>query len=746
MSSFVELLVEFFTKLFHWRLFLMRNHGFLRAAVRFCCLIGTGVLGTCFIYAETVIHADVTAPVAAETQEFDVVIYGGTSSAVVAAVQTKKMGKSVVLVSPDRHLGGLSSGGLGFTDSGNTGTVGGLAREFYRRVYTEYQKGSAWKWQKIEEYANEGQGTRAMLHEDRTMWIFEPHVAENVFDAWVAEMEIPLYREERLDRENGVEKDGTAIRAISMLSGKRFVGRVFIDATYEGDLMASAGVSYTLGREANSVYGEKWNGNQVGILHHGHWFKTNISPYRIPGDPESGLCRFVDDSEPGTRGEGDTRIQAYCYRLCMTDCPENRIPFTKPENYDPENYELLRRVLGSGWRELFHKFDRIPNWKTDTNNHGPFSMDFIGQNYDYPEASYERREEICREHRDYQMGLLYFLANDPGVPEDVREKMSCWGLAKDEFPETNGWPHQIYVREARRMVGLYVVTEHDCFGKTPVEAQGVPAGSVGMGSYTLDSHNVRRYVKEVGFVQNEGDIGVHPHSPYHIDYHALTPKREECSNLLVPVCVSSSHIAFGSIRMEPVFMILGQSAATAACMTLDAQCAVQDLSYEALAKQLKEDAQILEYARPAARDSADGIPEKKITGIYCSEKHAKLEGNWERGWTKGPFVGDGYLHDGGTGCGTKKAVYSLSVPRSGLYEVRLVYAPHANRAENVPVEIHAADGVKTVLVDQKRSASAPFQTLGTFRFEAGENAVKIVISNRKTNGHVLLDGVQLLAE
>ncbi|MDO4630015.1 MAG: FAD-dependent oxidoreductase, partial [Planctomycetia bacterium] len=378
------------------------------------------------------------------------------------------------------------------------------------------------------------------------------------------------------------------------LSGKRFEGKMFLDVTYEGDLMAAADVSYTLGREANSQYQETWNGNQVGILHHGHWFKKDISPYRVPGDKESGLCRFVDDSEPGVRGEADSRIQAYCYRLCMTDCAENRIPFVKPENYDPENYELLRRVLESGWRETFNKFDRIPNLKTDTNNHGPFSMDFIGQNYDYPEASYERRAEILKEHYDYQMGLLYFLANDPGVPEDVRKKMSKWGLAKDEFLETNGWPHQIYVREARRLVGVYVVTENDCFGRPAVPAQGVSAGPVGMGSYTLDSHNVRRYVKPDGFVQNEGDIGVHPKKPYAIDYNALTPKKAECENLLVPVCVSSSHIAFGSIRMEPVFMILGQSAATAACMSLDENCAVQDLSYAKLADRLKADGQILQ--------------------------------------------------------------------------------------------------------------------------------------------------------
>lgn len=550
--------------------------------------------------------------------EFDLIVYGGTSAAVTAAIQAEKMGKSVAIVCPDRRLGGLSSNGLGFTDSGNTSTIGGLAREFYRRVYAEYQKESTWKWQKSENFTNVGQGTKAMIHEDRTMWIFEPHVAEQVFESWVAERKIPVFREEALDRGNvcprpidhesariapvvrrdevapGVEKKNGRLVAIRTLSGKRFAAKYFIDATYEGDLMAAAGVSFTLGREPNAHYGEKWNGNQVGVLHHDHWFKKDVSPYQIPENPESGLCRFVDESAPGARGEGDLRIQAYCFRLCMTDLPENKIPFARPENYDPENYELLRRVLVGGWRELFRKFDRIPNRKTDTNNHGPFSSDFIGQSYEYPEASYARRAEIIKAHRDYQMGLLYFLANDPGVPEDVRNAMSAWGLAKDEFVETEGWPSQIYVREARRMLGQYVVTERDCFGNASLPAQGTSVGSIGMGSYVLDSHNVRRYVKEDGFVQNEGDVGVHPKRPYAIDYFAITPRKNECENLLVPVCLSASHIAFGSVRMEPVFMILGQSSATAACLALEKQaCAVQDLPYQELSARLEKDGQIL---------------------------------------------------------------------------------------------------------------------------------------------------------
>lgn len=535
----------------------------------------------------TFIFALFSSTLHAATAEYDVVIYGGTSAAVTTAVQVKKMGKTVIIVAPEKHLGGLTSSGLGFTDSGNTASVGGLSREFYRRVYEAYQNEETWKWQKMSEYANVGQGTRAMIHDDRTMWIFEPHVAEAVFDAWVAEMEIPVVRNARLDREKGVRKDGARIVSIMTLCGKTIYGKIFVDATYEGDLLAAAGVSYHVGREANDVYGETWNGNQVGILHHDHFFPKPVDPYVEPGKPESGLLKYIDDSEPGIRGEADHRVQAYCYRLCMTDHEPNRVPFEKPEGYDPADYELLARTFATGWRGFFDKFDRIPNRKTDTNNHGPFSMDFIGMNDEYPEASYEKRAEILAEHQKYQKGLLYFLANDPRVPEDFQKKFRVWGLAADEFQETGHWPHQIYVREARRMVGEYVTTEHDCLGRRMCPRP------VGMGSYTLDSHNVRRYVTPAGTVQNEGDIGVHPPRPYGVDYGSLVPKRNECENLLVPVCVSSSHIAFGSVRMEPVFMILGQSAGTAAVMAIQDGIPVQDVDYEKLAERLTAEGQRL---------------------------------------------------------------------------------------------------------------------------------------------------------
>ncbi len=526
----------------------------------------------------------------------DVIVYGGTTAAVTAAVQTVRMGKSVIMVSPDKHLGGLSAGGLGWTDTGNKEVIGGLSREFYQRIYRAYQQPEAWRWEEKEDYGNTGQGTPAIDGANRTMWIFEPHVAEQVFEDFVAENDIELYRDEWLDRDNGViTKDGRIV-SFTTLSGKVFRGKMFIDATYEGDLMATAGVSYHVGREATSIYDEEWNGVQTGVLHHSHHFKGNISPYVIPDDSTSGLLPLVSAEYPGDYGAGDDKIQAYCFRMCLSNHPDNRVAFPRPDDYDSTQYELLARVFDSGWRETFNKFDMIPNRKTDTNNHGPVSTDNIGMNYDYPEASYERRKEIIQQHETYQKGLMYFIANDPRVPAEVREEMNRWGLAKDEFTDNGHWPHQIYVREARRMIGDYVMTENDILDKRETPR------SVGMGSYTMDSHNVQRYVKPDDYVQNEGDIGAKVPEPYEISYGALVPKQEECENLLVPVCASSSHIAFGSIRMEPVFMILGQSAATAAVQAINNKVAVQEVDYEALKQRLLKDGQRLTLADNVAAD------------------------------------------------------------------------------------------------------------------------------------------------
>tara|TARA_B100001146_G_scaffold224153_1_gene241042 strand:- start:3463 stop:5148 length:1686 start_codon:yes stop_codon:yes gene_type:complete len=527
-----------------------------------------------------------------ESYTADVIVYGGTSAAVTAAVQVKKMGKSVIMVSPDKHLGGLSSSGLGYTDTGNKEVIGGLSREFYQRIYQKYQQDKTWRWQKKDEYGNVGQGTPAIDGNNRTMWIFEPHVAEQVFEDFVSENEIQVFREEYLDRSNGVEVTDGSITMITTLSGKEFSAPVFIDATYEGDLMAAAGVTFTIGREAGSTYDEEWNGIQVGTLHHQHHFgKMNISPYKVPGDSTSGVVYGVSTEDPGERLEADKRVQAYNFRMCLTKVDENRVPFEKPDGYDPAHYELLARVYEAGWDQTFNKFDPIPNLKTDTNNHGPYSTDFIGENYDYPEASYERRREIIKEHEDYQKGLMYFVANDSRIPEEVQNEFKQWGLAKDEFTDNGNWPHQIYVREARRMIGEYVMTENDILGNREVP------NSIGMGSYTMDSHNVQRYITPEGYVQNEGDIGVHAEEPYKIALGTILPKKEEIKNLIVPVAVSSSHIAFGSIRMEPVFMILGESAASLASLSIDQQKPVQEVTYTDLRAVLEKDGQRLELPK-----------------------------------------------------------------------------------------------------------------------------------------------------
>lgn len=536
------------------------------------------------------IGSAVGATARAQSRVHDVVIYGGTAAAVTAAVQATRMGKSVLVVSPDRHLGGLSSGGLGFTDTGDKSVIGGLAREFYHRVWQRYQRPEAWRWERREEYGNKGQGTPAIDGENRTMWIFEPHVAEAVFEDLIAEHRIQVVRDEWLDRARGVTRTGARIDAIRTLGGRTYAGRMFIDATYEGDLMAAAGVSYHVGRESTAAYGEQWNGVQTGVLHHRHHFgavASPISPYVVPGDPRSGVLPRISTDPPGAHGAGDRRVQAYCFRMCLTDHDENRVPFGRPEGYDPRQYELLVRILNAGWRETFQKFDRIPNRKTDTNNHGPFSTDNIGMSYAYPDTSYASRREIVREHERYQKGLMYVLANEPRVPKDVRDEFGTWGLARDEFVDNAQWPHQIYVREARRMIGAYVMTEHEL-----LKRRATP-DPVGMGSYGIDSHNVQRYITPEGFVQNEGDIGVSTNGPYQIAYGSLVPQKGQAGNLLVPVCVSSSHIAFGSIRMEPVFMILGQSAATAASLAIDAGIAVQDVLYERLRERLLADGHVL---------------------------------------------------------------------------------------------------------------------------------------------------------
>ena len=514
----------------------------------------------------------------------DVVILGGTSSGVVAAVQVARMGKSVVLIEPGRHLGGLSSSGLGWTDIGNKKAIGGIAKDFYHHIYLHYLRDGAWVYERRQQYRKGG----GSWNEEKSWWIFEPHVAESIFKALIAEAKVLVVYGQRLNLKKGVQKKGLRILSITTETGRVFRGKMFIDATYEGDLLAGASVSYTIGRESNAKYGETLNGIQTKQARY-HQFEKPVAPYNRPGDPSSGLLPGVHSEGPGKEGDGDHRIQAYCFRMCLTNVPDNKIPFHRPKDYNELRYELLLRYYEAGFDKIPFSLGMIPNRKTDTNNAHAFSTDNIGMNYRYPEADYAERENIIAEHTSYQKGLMWTLANHPRIPENIRKQVSRWGLAKDEFVDNDNWPYQLYIREARRMVSDYVMTEKNCLG------QHIAPDPVGLAAYGMDSHNTQRYVDPNGHARNEGDVQVGGFSPYPISYRSIIPKADECSNLLVPVCLSASHIAFGSIRMEPVFMVLGQSAATAACLAIDEGVSVPQLDYEKLHKRLLSDRQILEW-------------------------------------------------------------------------------------------------------------------------------------------------------
>lgn len=494
--------------------------------------------------------------------DVDLCIYGGTVAGVMAAVQAAGSGLRVVLLESSNHLGGMTAAGLGWTDFGNKATLGGLAREFYRRLGRHY-------------------GTEEQ-------WCFEPSAAVRVLNAWIEETDSIVLRREYLA---DVRLADGRIESILLESGLTVRAKVFIDASYEGDLLARAGVSYTVGREGNSAYGETLNGMQV---HRKHQFDYAVDPYRVEGAPGSGLLPGIEPYGDYVQGAADRRIQAYNFRMCLTKDPGNRRPFPQPPGYDRGAYELLARYLRGGWNEIFAKFDPIPGQKTDTNNHGAVSTDFIGQNHAWPDASYIARENIFQAHVTYQQGLQWFLSHDGAVPVSIREPYAQWGLPKDEFVETGGWPHALYIREARRMVSDYVMTEHNCRGATRAD------DPVGLGAYGMDSHHCRRLLIH-GRLWNEGDVQAAGFPPYGISWRALIPRRGECTNLIVAVCVSASHIAYGSIRMEPVFMVLGQSAAIAAALVVQEKCTVQDLPYAALREQLLQAGQVLEVTGAAAR-------------------------------------------------------------------------------------------------------------------------------------------------
>jgi hypothetical protein len=493
-----------------------------------------------------------------KTIKTDILIYGGTSAGIIAAIEAVRGGVRPLLVEPSEHLGGMTTGGLGDTDFGIAAAIGGLSREFYHRVGQVYG-------------------------EEEAVWRFEPKVAMGVFREMILEHDLKVLIGERLDLRGGVALRDGRILSVRMESGLQIEARRYIDTSYEGDLMALAGVSYVTGREANSLHGETLNG-----IRDTNELPDGIDPYVVPGRPGSGLLERVNPDRGGNVGGADHGIQAYTYRMCLTDVAANRVPIEKPVGYREADYEILFRAVEQGQTRRFFKLERVPNGKTDSNNDSGISTDFIGTNHSYPEGDYKTRAEIAAAQTRYQLGLVWTLQNHPRISASIREFYAPWGLPKDEFLENGHWPPQLYVREARRMLGEHLITEHVVRLREPVE------DSIGLGSYAMDSHHIQYCVSEKGDVTTEGGFYVVLDSPYPVSYRSILPKSSECRNLLVPVCLSATHAAYGSVRMEPVFMILGQSAAAAAALSIRLDCNLHDLPYGILKAALEKGKQRLE--------------------------------------------------------------------------------------------------------------------------------------------------------
>jgi len=634
-------------------------------------------------------------------QEYDICVYGGTSAGVIAAYTAALQHKKVILIEPGKHLGGLSSGGLGYTDIGNKYAITGIGRDFYRRMGKYYGKFET--------------------------WIFEPHAAEAIFKGYIKEASVPVLYQYRLVE---VTKQNTFIKSIVIENvevpqsqlNKTITAKIFIDCSYEGDLMAKAGVSYIVGREDNSVYNETWNGVQ---LLDKHQFPDGVDPYKIPGDSSSGLLWGVSNNKLLPNGAGNKMVQTYNFRICLTDDPSNKIEITEPEKYDASKYELLLRVLekrpSENLNDAILKIDRMPNHKTDINNNGPFSTDMIGMNHEYPEADYAARKQIIKDHELYVKGLLYFIGHDKRMPLHLRNEMLQWGYPKDEYTDNGHFSPQAYIRESRRMIGDYVMTQANC------ESREVVDDGVGMAAYTMDSHNCERLVVN-GMVKNEGDVQKGGFGPYPVSYRSLIPKAEECKNIYVPVCLSASHIAYGSIRMEPVFMVLAQSSAAAACMAIDKKQTVQNVDVKKLQALLLQD--------PLMNGSA---PEILVDDNDV--KHTTITGSWQKE-TRGGY-GPTWLQTRPSA--TKQSVkYSPGIKKPGNYRVYVYISHNENAATKTHYIINDGENSKDVFISSQINiegqTSGKWMLLGTYRFPAG-NKASVTLTANDADGVVIADAL-----
>ena len=637
----------------------------------------------------------------------DICIYGGTSAGVIAAYTAKKAGKSVLLIEQGKHLGGLSSGGLGYTDIGNKFAVTGLARDFYRRIGNHYGKFE--------------------------QWIFEPHVAEEIFQYYVKVASVDVLYQHQITQ---VTKNTSGYieqitlensSSLSKTTKKVINAKMFIDCSYEGDLMARAGVSYTVGREANGQYKETYNGVQTRDKHQ---FPDGIDPYKIPGHPESGLVWGISPDVLPPMGTDDKRIQAYNFRICLSDNPANKIEIMQPEDYDSTRYELLIRLLRKEPQRPFNlilKPDLMPNHKTDINNNGPFSTDMIGMNYNYPEASYAERKAITKAHENYIKGLLYFIGHSRRMPKHLKDEMLRWGYPKDEYTDNGNWSPQMYVREARRMVGAYVMTQSNCEGQERV------ADGIGMAAYTMDSHNTSRVVID-GMVKNEGDVQVGGFPPYPIAYRSITPKESECKNLLVPVCLSATHIAYGSIRMEPVFMVLAESSAFAAVQAIDRKVSAQKIDMNALRAKIKND------------PLADGST-AEILVDNDDEKSIVMVGKWTREKDSKGY-GSSYLKAGSAKDFSVK--FHPAIVQAGSYHVYVYFPRLEGASADVTTVIQAGKKSSSINIRPNEiqiegQTSGEWVSLGKYEFPKGADSF-VEINTKGAGGVVVADAVLFIPE
>lgn len=671
------------------------------------------------IFIKIALIASLAIPNAFAQKTYDICVYGGTSAGVIAAYTAKMQGKSVLLIEPTKRLGGLSSGGLGQTDIGNKYAITGVSRDFYRRVGRHYGKFE--------------------------QWTFEPHVSLNLFNEYIDKAKVEVWYDYRLvsvDNQKGKIREIVVENSLQPESKSNRIVRakVYIDCTYEGDLMAKAGVSYVVGREDNAVYGETWNGVQMLDKHQ---FPPGISPYKIPDDPSSGLLWGISTEKLLPQGTGDRSVQAYNFRICLTSDPANQIPITRPARYDSTKYELLLRQVAIEKPEhinwgVLHIAD-MPNHKTDINNKGGLSTDMIGANFDYPEADYDTRQKIVQDHLDYSKGFLYFVGHDPRMPQHLREQMLEWGYPKDEYQDNDHFSPQLYIREARRMKGEYVMTQHHC------EGEEVAPDAIALAAYSMDSHNCQRLMvpdPATGkmMVQNEGDVQVHGFGPYPISYRTLTPKRTECTNLLVPVAHSASHIAYGSIRMEPVFMALGQAAATAAVLAVDAGTTVQEIDVTALQSKLRKD------------PLADGSTPEILLDNDVTPEAVTLNGNWHNEKGGGKYAAS-QLVDDSKGQEAKSVRYTPAILKSGKYTV-YVFNPYpgaggvnpaqydgktTGKATSTALRIKAGKKYKDVALATQTQVNEWIEA-GTYNFAKGsENYVEVL--NKGADGTVVADAV-----